>query len=349
MKSFIKLILGLVAVAMLSSCHDDSEIDTMINADGSCSRQITVFATKRFKNFDGWDTVSHPPFEKLSTGYLDFQSSERVLEAKMSKNFSSVGEMCAAWSKFEKKDYSIQSVGTLSTKFAWFYTFYTFSECFHFPEGVVTAPLKNYLKPEECRYWSTGKPNILENIVGRNAASKLMFLERQVNKWQSDIFINKFMDVFSENWQHLGDIEITKDFFNKSRADVVSAWNIDDKVVGGNNMDVFLDRFFKTDAFSKACSDSESPISKALARLDKHIKELCGRSYTCTLRMPGEIINHNTGKLDKNVLVYKLDADKLVDHYDVVVISRKANIWAFVITILVIVAAVVSYFLKIRR
>ncbi len=350
MNTISKFIMGAGMALVLSSCDKvNSQIDTVINDDGSCYRQVTVLTDRFTSNYAGWDTVMHSPYEKIKTGTLEACSSSPIVEARFARNFNSVHEMCESWSKFEKKNWAIKSVGHLKTQFKWFYTVYTFRESFRFPDGLITVPPTNYLKPEECSFWSTGRPDILEGLQGNNMATVVHWLDKRVENWRYDLILNKFMDIFVEHWDELENPPVSKNEFNEKRGMVISMWNSEKEFKFGlNDCDAFLDEFFKTDAFSNACR-SESNIYKAISAFDKNLKGLCGKEYNCTLKMPGTIMDSNVGSITDNVLHYRLSADLLVDHYDVIVISRKANVWAFVITILVLATAVASHYIKIRK
>ena len=51
------------------------------------------------------------------------------------------------------------------------------------------------------------------------------------------------------------------------------------------------------------------------------------------------------GVVEGNVVRYKFSGERLIPHpYDVVITSRVTNVWAFIVTFLVIILAVGSFF-----
>ncbi|MCQ2251041.1 MAG: hypothetical protein MJZ66_08015 [Bacteroidales bacterium] len=340
--------LAVVAMALsMASCKPNAEMETVVNEDGSCFRKINVLTTEHFRRYEGWDKVMHPPLETVKSGQLELTAGDSIMEASMGRNFASVGDMCRAWSKFENKKWAIQSAGTFKTTFKWFYTYYTFRERFSFPDGLVKKPAEQWLTPEEMQYWSTGGADILGDSFGDEAYTRLLVLNEKIRRWRAENVVDLFLEVFEKHWDLIDNPPVTLDEFNMMKG--VVYYDIDEYKIGTMDLDTHLDKFFETDAFSKACRDTTKPFFNELAVISSRLEAMCSRSYICSLRMPGNIVDSNTGKIEDGVLYYKLSADNLLDHYDVIAISRKANVWAFVVSILVLIAAVASYFIKVRK
>ena len=64
-------------------------------------------------------------------------------------------------------------------------------------------------------------------------------------------------------------------------------------------------------------------------------------SVPYTLQMPGTVIDAGTGHFHDGVIVYALTGERLVPHdYVITATSRVTHIWAYVLSLLVILAAI---------
>jgi hypothetical protein len=63
--------------------------------------------------------------------------------------------------------------------------------------------------------------------------------------------------------------------------------------------------------------------------------------------MPGKVIDAGNGVVEDNVVHYKFSGERLIPHpYDITITSRVINIWAFVITALIILLAICGMFYR---
>jgi hypothetical protein len=64
-------------------------------------------------------------------------------------------------------------------------------------------------------------------------------------------------------------------------------------------------------------------------------------SVPYTLQMPGTVIDAGTGHCRDNVIVYALTGERLIPHdYAITATSRVTHMWAYVLSLLVILAAI---------
>ena len=62
------------------------------------------------------------------------------------------------------------------------------------------------------------------------------------------------------------------------------------------------------------------------------------------LVMPGHVIDGGMGKVDGNVIHYRFSGERLLPHeYVISATSRVIHIWAYIVTILVIIIAIGSF------
>jgi len=75
-----------------------------------------------------------------------------------------------------------------------------------------------------------------------------------------------------------------------------------------------------------------------------------GEAFNYKLVMPGTVIQPIDAVQHGDTLIWKLNAYRMVyKDYAIVAHSRKANVWAFLISVVVIVGAAASFLLKLRK
>ena len=63
--------------------------------------------------------------------------------------------------------------------------------------------------------------------------------------------------------------------------------------------------------------------------------------------LPGKVIDGGDGVVEGNVIHYKFSGERLIPHpYVINATSRITNVWAFIVTFLVIVLAIGSFFYR---
>ena len=68
------------------------------------------------------------------------------------------------------------------------------------------------------------------------------------------------------------------------------------------------------------------------------------------LVMPGTVTDAGMGEYDGRVIHYQLGGERLIPGaYTIAATSRVANVWAFVVTLLIILLAVGSWFYQKKR
>jgi hypothetical protein len=63
--------------------------------------------------------------------------------------------------------------------------------------------------------------------------------------------------------------------------------------------------------------------------------------------MPGKVIDGGGGEVDGQVVSYRFSGERLIPHpYQVTITSRVTNIWAYIVTFLIIALAIGSFFYR---
>jgi len=336
MNTIAKFFTLAAVAAVLASC-EKAEINTVINEDGSCTREFVVDPES--------SSERKMVYEKLGLENC-FSSQEGWVDLRRSQDYASVNEMCADWSSHTPLLASLSSEGKLAKTFKWFYTYYTFSETFHIPDTI--ACFRCPFSEEEASFWATGKPNIIEGECGFLAAEILSDLKRKDDRWLNTCIFNMLLDVVERHYDELDNPKVSLEEFHAKRKDILvmfEASNYEFDAIGK-----YLQSYFEDDMFRKAL-DWERPEYPIVSEMHEVVEkaELLGRrEYTYSLRMPGKIIDFNTGSCEDNVFKCWVGVGRMAPDMRIVVISRKANIWAFVLAGLVLVAAVASFFVRRR-
>ena len=79
-------------------------------------------------------------------------------------------------------------------------------------------------------------------------------------------------------------------------------------------------------------------------------ERLLSFGYPYDLVMPGSVTDAGMGEYDGRVIHYQLGGERLIPGaYTISATSRAANVWAFIVTLLVIVLAVGNWFYQRKR
>ena len=104
--------------------------------------------------------------------------------------------------------------------------------------------------------------------------------------------------------------------------------------------------FYHSDAFTPLFSDSTIWV-RLLEIKYKSYGNLVSMKPTLDYVMPGKVIDAGNGVVEDNVVHYKFSGERLIPHpYDVTITSRVINIWAFVVTALIILLAICCMFYR---
>ena len=105
-----------------------------------------------------------------------------------------------------------------------------------------------------------------------------------------------------------------------------------------------IDAYFHTDAFT-TFSGFKWALEKSLEDYETGYSFYFVNLYmNYDLVMPGTVIDAGIGQVVNDTVRYRLSGERLLPHdYAITATSRKANIWAFIVTGLVILLAIGSF------
>lgn len=376
-----KLHLILAALLLVAAGCTDTEMNmsTMVNRDGSCSREvafITDSATLVGSN-DLGSTMSYLVEDSLwekSWRYKDdtahyaypmsvaeYDSLAKILASQtcgnkslcdtvllcVKRDFTSVEEMAEA-SPFRLAEGALKSSITLSKRFKWFYTDYLYSETYPSQEALFRVPLSDYVDSTLAAYWFVGQEEKLPTYSPYEKKILYDDIEKKVDKWLLACWINTACDVVADNYNALPHPPVSREHFDSLRDSIT-------EYAASNNMEMMEDvtkifsGYFHSDAYNELFAEGFAG-EEAMGGLVEQMLENMTLQVDAQLVLPGRITYANIGVVGPLGLSYRVSGVRMIPgDYTVTTQSRATNVWAFLLSGLIIGLAIVSFLLPIRR
>jgi len=383
MKSTTK-ILFYIAVMFVVSCAQPTEMLTVINSDGSCYREFKLNVDRTFLLGDTVSKLNPFPVDidstwivswkfKNSEWFTQFPARKSTIDSIVKnikskekstvdgenisddflvlacKNYTSVEEMSINFKLKKSHKWSEMKVKyDLEKKFRWFYTYFTYRETYPKIKYNFEIPIEKYMSKEEAQFWFTGKPDMLKGMNGIEIREYVGNLEDKYNKWVTYNSWNSDYQVLLANYNQL-----IKQPVSKARLALLKDTIFDSKVKESQdfNMEKILNEYFKTNAFSLLWNGEDSPMTKFEKDFDEHgFMRFFTESFNYKLIMPGKVIQPNNAVMLGDTIELKLTAYRMIPaDYVIEAQSRKANVWAFILTGIILIVAVGSFLWKQKK
>lgn len=374
MKANIKIIAAMMLVLVAASCKNkDDRMLTVINEDGTCSREYTFHSTQQWlgippeEDYDsivdktwerswsvqGADSVRYPvPLTEAQLDSMQAQDLDKplgnMLMVHVKKDYKSVEEMSAQIYRAEnhhlKKADGIKASSKLEKRFKWFYTDYTFTETFANTDSTLfPIPLDRFLSADTVSFWFTGQPNLTQSLSGAEQKEMLDDIEKKISQWSNANWFYEICNVIIENYDQVQNPPVTKERFASVRDSLV----MQPCVLNANEGDGMKENI--TNQIDKAfqSSDVYSQFLKSYEGGLGQYGQLLSFGTNYDLVMPGRVLDAGMGEYDGEVIHYRLGGERMIPGaYTITASSRVTNIWAFIVTFLVIVLAIGSFFYR---
>ena len=374
-------ILTLIAVAalLLTSCSNDNErMLTIINEDGTCSREMTFHPDQ--------ETVMAPLNEPIQSNGLHFGPDwERTWSVKgdsvrhacpmtqeqwdslmnvwseqdkpqtglmhVKRQYQNVSEMSDSLTQAVR--HLFKATASLDKHFKWFYTDYTYKETLAITniEQIFPIPLDRFVSADTASYWFTGQPNLAEGLTGAEQKEVLDAIEANISHWFNACTMAFVYAYASLRYDEVKNPPVSKEQYLALKDSVVMSPAV-------RNMHLFSDisqvskiikDFYHSDAYTPLFSDSKE-WERVLDKKYKSYEYLMMMAPQLDYMMPGKVIDAGNGVVDGNVIHYKFSGERLIPHpYVITATSRVTNVWAFIVTILVILLAIGSILYKRKK
>ncbi|MBR3615125.1 MAG: hypothetical protein IKL56_00700 [Bacteroidaceae bacterium] len=346
--------------ALLSSCQGDIEMLTIVNEDGSCMREIVVAAdrslltTGKYDNDDprvariedGWELywgykgdnsrfpipMSVEKYDSISREVGPSRAVKDTICVYARKEYASVEDMCSGSPMFFV-DEQAGAEGSLDKEFRWFYTDYVFTEKFSSVADYFKVPVTDFMSEEEALYWFSGTPDL---YAGKPTWRYYEFLEDLKEKADRWVFANMYYKLLSgiaDRYDMVVDPPVSKDEFIAQLGDVVKQIaSYDTYKMEYSTARSIVSSHFGSDAYSPFIYD-EWKKEGLFEELDNYFGYLFLFYYDESIVMPGRVIDDGGGIYKDGVVTFKVDAGRfLLKDYEIRVVSRIVNVWAFIVT-----------------
>ena len=296
------------------------------------------------KHINGW---SQPMPECLQVDA--FCKSQTVIgkgdtvTTTFSSPFSSVEEMCAK-TPLQLNGTKLRSNASLEKRFRWFYTEYVYTETFYCVGDTFKLPPTDYADKDAVSYWFTGQPNLMQGLSGAEAYEKLSKMEPAVTKWLNDNFFKVGFDYIVAHYDSIPNPPVSRERFIELKDSLVRFIMAGEEGILGSQPSSKLYDFFHSDAY-EMFSDDNTPCGKELSKeLLKRLEIFCFK-VPYTLIMPGTVTDTGNGILQPDgTIFYPFTGERLIPKdYTISATSRVTNVWAYIVTLLIIVLAVGSF------
>ena len=373
MKVIIKIIAAMMLVLIMASCKNkDDRMLTVINEDGTCSREYTFHTTQQWlsaspdEDYDiivdktwerswsvlGADSVRYPV--PLTEAQLDSMQEldlskpiENMLMVHAKKEYQSVEEMSTQIYRSEgshlvKAD-GIKATSKLEKRFKWFYTDYTFTETFANEDSTLfPIPLSQLLSADTASFWFAGQPDLTRSLSGAEMKEMLDGIEKKVSQWSNANWFAEICKVISDHYDKVKNPPVSKERFISICDSLVMLPCVlnpkDSESVEEGVFDLVHD-VFQSDVYTEFLRSYEGGLGQYGGLLS------FGNNYD--LVMPGRVLDAGMGEYDGEVIHYRLGGERMIPgDYTITATSRVTNVWAFIVTILVVLLAIGSFFYR---
>lgn len=372
MKVNIKIIATMMLVLIMASCKNkDDRMLTVINEDGTCSREYTFHTTQQWlsaspdEDYDsivdktwerswsvlGVDSVRYPV--PLTEAQLDSMQEldlskplGNLLMVHAKKEYQSVEEMSANLYRPEQhhlvKAEGIKATSKLEKRFKWFYTDYTFTETFTCEDSTLfPIPLSRFLSADTVSYWFTGQPDMVQGLSGAEAKELLDGIEKKINQWTNANWFYEICNLIIANYDKIQNPPVSKERFSSVRDSLVMQPCVLNAVEADSTFSQ-VESILHTDVYTNFLKTYEGGTAQ--------YEQLLSFGAPYDLVMPGTVTDAGMGQYDGNVIHYRLGGERMIPgSYTINASSRVTNVWAFIVTILVILIAIGTFVFRKKR
>ena len=376
MKTSRFYIIAAVLVLLITSCNDDSSMLTIINEDGTCSREMSFHpypqavmapVDQSIEN-DGlhfgsdwertWSVMGDSTRHACPITEAQWDSLQKVFPNSYvrshilmhtKRHFSSVAEMSDSLTKVV--NHLFKATASLDKHFKWFYTDYVYTETYTLTniQQLFPIPLDRFVSADTASYWFTGQPNLAEDLTGSEQKELLDGIESKISQWMNantfDYIYTYIAHVF---WKDIKNPPVTNGQFLANKDSIVMSPAVANMKIFDEPEQVakILKDYYHTDAFQPIFSEDRH-WDRILDHQYMSLKYLMWMKPQLNLVMPGRVIDGGMGKVDGNVISYRFSGERLLPHdYVISATSRVTHVWAYIATILVIIIAIGSFFYR---
>jgi hypothetical protein len=238
----------------------------------------------------------------------------------------------------------MRSKAKLDKHFRWFYTEYTYTETFYCVGDSFKLAPTDYADKDAVSYWFTGQPNLLQGLSGAEAYEKLGNMEPKITKWLNDNLFKVGFDFIIANYDSITNPPVSKERFIELQDSLVHFIMEGEEDILTARPDDKLREFFHSDAYAMFF-DEDNPLGEKLNKEFMNRLNIFWFNLPYTLSMPGKVTDAGNGTLQPDgTILYPFTGERLIPQdYTITATSRKTNVWACVVSVLIILLALGSF------
>ena len=362
--------LALIVVAgLFASCTDqDIQMRTTIHRDGTCQRVITFVADSaalvgshdsslplaQLLSDSGWHKncfakrdTARLPYPMTPEQYGRFKASHSgkstsdTLLVCIERDFGSVEEMGAA-TVLQPEGIPLMPQTSLTRRFRWFYTYYTFQETYPVQSQLFVYPLSKFMADSVASYWFTGEPDLMQGYSPAEKKETYDMLEEQFDRWLVANYVAATYEaIVFEGAGEMHDSPTGLSLDEKeyqAQLDSLVNYALDRQFTFGDDIDSLFSSYFGCGVCVPAFASDQ--VEQQLERGLNAFMELMSLKVDYRLVLPGKIVDVGNGVMEEDAVRYRLTGSRLIPHdYTLTATSRAVNVWAFVVAALVILVA----------
>ena len=185
----------------------------------------------------------------------------------------------------------------------------------------------------------------MRNLSGAEVKDRLDKIEAKVSQWANANWFTEICNIIIENYDSIKNPPVSRERFISMRDSLAMhprVLNLSEKEWGSPVFDGELKDIFQSEAYSSFLKSYDGGPGQ--------YKDPMSFGMPYDLVMPGTVTDAGMGEYDGRVIHYQLGGERLIPGaYTISATSRAANVWAFIVTLLVIVLAVGSWFYQRKR
>ena len=244
----------------------------------------------------------------------------------------------------------LRSEAKLDKRFRWFYTEYTFTETFYCVGDTFKLPATDYADKAEISYWFTGQPNLIEGMSGAEASQKLSDMEPKITKWLNDNLFKTGFDFIVANYDSIANPPVSREQFIELHDSLAKDLLAQEDDILAINVEDALRDFFHSNAYAMFF-DEDNPLGEKLNKEFMNSLNIFWFNVPYILSMPGIVVDAGNGTLQADgTILYPFTGERLIPQdYTITATSRKTNLWACVVSVLIVLLAIGSFLLGRKR
>lgn len=331
-----KLLFGMLCLVFFPGCLEHT-ITTTVRSDGSCVRTIEVASDK--------DSVTKFSFPLRRDGSWKIEKRKEEPQGKKAakfittavKEFNSIDALAKEYVVVDSTDKVLVRVSG-ERRFRWFYTYTRYAETYDVFFPYVRIPLAPYMSDDEVRRYQNGENNDT--------------LKSKADAWYDRCQFEFVFTLLAVEVKLLRDPVLTPEYFESQKGNIARLFGNKEeqkKIKTAADAAVMLEQLLHTGAAWKLTNAIDRAMQLMMEKEERGAA--VGDSYTNAVQMPGLILESNAPEIVGVRATWHTDFERLrLRPFEMNVESRVVNVWAYIITgIVVLLLISVIVWIGVRR